>query len=356
MKINRENFGRQVNNIYHCNHKSKCMKQRSEKEQQAFDMLQKLPKVRLTAVENKERWGLYHKIYLCIINDSVYLLLSGFGDYRIVTVMRKHLDEGEKVAKDMFPVRNIGKNGGPVWIASTKVVQQFEKELTALIRYSDKNVFLDQLAFASSWLERNMDGCGLNAYSMSQEEIDNAHFNYRERFRLLSEAHDEDNKRIAESLKTDNFLNMNETGGNAQHTVENEELTLQELVDRIEAMGWTVTLHRKDGATENNKPSAPIYRSSIQVPTWYNDKTYQLFSKDISNIGISNSTVRLLYSVNIRTIGQLVAMNRLDLFHIRNFGGKKRREIDDVLESLGLEYDCNLDKWHEAHKAYLASK
>ncbi len=31
-----------------------------------------------------------------------------------------------------------------------------------------------------------MDGCGLNAYSMSQEEIDNAHFNYRERFRLLS--------------------------------------------------------------------------------------------------------------------------------------------------------------------------
>ncbi len=86
------------------------MKQRSEKEQQAFDMLQKLPKVRLTAVENKERWG-FHKIYLCIINDSVYFLLSGFGDYRIVTVMRKHLDEDEIVAKDMFPVRNIGKNG-----------------------------------------------------------------------------------------------------------------------------------------------------------------------------------------------------------------------------------------------------
>ena len=31
------------------------MKQRNEKEQQAYDMLQKLPKVQLTAVENNKR-------------------------------------------------------------------------------------------------------------------------------------------------------------------------------------------------------------------------------------------------------------------------------------------------------------
>ena len=108
--------------------------------------------------------------------------------------MRKHLDEGDITTQDMFPVRLIGKGGGPVWITSTKVVQRYEKELIPLIKYGKEKVFQDQLAFTSSWLERNMDGGGLNAYTMSQEEIDNAHFNYKERYRLLSEVHDEVNK------------------------------------------------------------------------------------------------------------------------------------------------------------------
>ena len=181
------------------------MKQRNEKEQQAYDMLQKLPKVQLTAVENNERWGLYHKINICIVNGNVFILLSYFGD-RTVTAMRKHLDEGDITTQDMFPVRLIGKGGGPVWITSTKVVQRYEKELIPLIKYGKEKVFQDQLAFTSSWLERNMDGGGLNAYTMSQEEIDNAHFNYKERYRLLSEVHDEVNKRIAESQNTDNGI------------------------------------------------------------------------------------------------------------------------------------------------------
>ena len=332
------------------------MKQRNEKEQQAYDMLQKLPRVQLTAVENNERWGSHRQIDLCIINGNVFILLSGFVDYKTPNVMRKHLDEGEITAKDMFPVVGIGKRSGPVWIASAKVVLHYEKEIIALVRYGNANVYQDQIAFAASWLERNADGGGLNAYTMSDEEIDNAHFNYRERFRLLNEAHDEVNKSIADSQNKDNDIYINETGSNAQQVVANEELTLQELVSRIEAMGWTVTLHRKDGATDNDMPSAPIYKPTIQVPTWYNDKTYQLFSKDISNFHISYSTIKVLYSVNIKTLGQLVAMNRLNLLRINNFGRKKLAELDDVLESLGLEFGCDIDKWHEAHKAYLALK
>lgn len=332
------------------------MKQRNEKEQQAYDMLQKLPKVQLTAVENKERWRWYDKIHLCCINGSVFVLLSGFGDYRTVTVMRKHLNEGDITTNDMIPVRKIGSSGGPVWIASTKVVQRFEKELIALIRYKDDNVFQDQLAYAASWLEHNPDGGGLNDYTMTQMEIDNAHFNYRERYRLLSEVHDEVNNSIAESLNIDKGINMNETSTNTQQTISHEELTLQELVDRIEAMGWTVTLRRKDGATDNDVSSASIYKPTIKVPEWYNDKIYHLLSEDIGLFNISNSTVKVLYSVNIKTLGQLVTMNRSDLLRINRFGRKKLTELDDVLEGLGLEYGCNLDKWHEAHKAYLASK
>ena len=332
------------------------MKQRNEKEQQAYDMLQKLPRVQLTAVENNERWGSHRQIDLCIINGNVFILLSGFVDYKTPNVMRKHLDEGEITAKDMFPVVGIGKRSGPVWIASAKVVLHYEKEIIALVRYGNANVYQDQIAFAASWLERNADGGGLNAYTMSDEEIDNAHFNYRERYRLLSEVHDEVNNSIAESLNIDKGINMNETSTNTQQTISHEELTLQELVDRIEAMGWTVTLRRKDGATDNDVSSASIYKPTIKVPEWYNDKIYHLLSEDIGLFNISNSTVKVLYSVNIKTLGQLVAMNRLDLLRINRFGRKKLTELDDVLEGLGLEYGCNLDKWHEAHKAYLASK
>ena len=139
-------------------------------------MLQKLPRVQLTAVENNERWGSHRQIDLCIINGNVFILLSGFVDYKTPNVMRKHLDEGEITAKDMFPVVGIGKRSGPVWIASAKVVLHYEKEIIALVRYGNANVYQDQIAFAASWLERNADGGGLNAYTMSDEEIDNAHF------------------------------------------------------------------------------------------------------------------------------------------------------------------------------------
>jgi hypothetical protein len=52
----------------------------------------------------------------------------------------------------------------------------------------------------------------------------------------------------------------------------------------------------------------------------------------------------------------LVAMNRLELLRINRFGRKKLSELDDGLEGLGLEFGCDIDIRHEAHKACLASK
>ena len=331
------------------------MKQRTEKEQQAYDVLQKLPKVQLTAFENREKWGPHAQIDLCIINGSVYILLSGFGDYKSVTVMRKHLEEGELTINDLIPVRTFGKTGGPVWMVSAKVLQRYEEEMKALLRYGHQDVYQDQLAFASSWFERNKDGGELKAYTMTQEEINSAHFNYAERFRLLNEAHDEINKRIAENLKSNN-MNIVVGDSNPEQVISNEELTLKELVDRIEAMGWTVTLHRKDETVDNKPSSASICGSNIQVPSWYDEKTYQMLSKELSCFNISGTIIKILNSVNIKTLGQLVAMNKLDLLQIKNFGWKKLTDLDDFLESIGLEFGCDLNKWQEAHKAFLTSK
>ncbi len=331
------------------------MKQRTEKEQQAYDVLQKLPKVQLTAFENKDNWGPHEKIHLCIINGSVYILLSGFGDYKSITAMRKHLDEGELTKNDIIPVRTNGKTGGPVWMISAKVLQRYEAEMKKLLRYGSEDIYQDQLAFATSWLEHYKDGGSLNAYTMTQEEIDNAHFNYTERFRLLNEAHDEINKKIAESQKRNN-MNIVVGDSSLEQVISNEELTLKELVDRIEAMGWTVTLHRKDETVGNNPSSSPLYRPATQVPAWYDEETYQMFLKDLSCFKISGTIIKILNSVNIKTLGQLVTMNRLDLLLIKNFGRRKLTDLDDFLESIGLEFGCDLNKWQEAHKAYLTSK
>ena len=332
------------------------MEKRSEKDQQAYDMLQKLPKLQLTAVENKERWRGHSTIFLCIINGNVFVLLSGFGDYKSVTAMRKHQDEGLIATNEMIPIRAIGKSGGPVWMAAANVLQRFEKELLALVRFGTEHILHDQIEFASSWLEHNTDGGGLNSYKMSPEEIDNAHFHYKERYRLLNEAHDEFNKKIASNIKKENYIGIDENDTVTLQNTANEEQTLKELVDRIEAMGWTVTLHRKDEATDNNMTSVSTCQTALQIPAWYDDATYQLLSKELVEFDIPETILKILDSVNITTLGQLVAMKRTDFLKMKNFGRKKLTLLDDMLENYGLEFGCNLEEWHRARKIYLATK
>lgn len=331
------------------------MKQRSEKEQQAYDILQKMPYIQLTEIEKKEEWRYRSLTFLCIINGKVFGLVSSLVVYSTSAILRKHLDAGDITPNDMIPVRAKGKNGGPSWLASVNVLLRYEEELLAQVDFG-KEAIKAKLQYASSLLDNNKEGVDINSYTMTQDEIANAHFCYKEYYRLLNEAHLEANKKIAERQEQSLNNALNSYDSTTHHPINNEELTLKELVDRIEAMGWTVTLHRKDGATDNNDLSANTYNPPIHVPSWYNDKTYQLFSKDLSCFDISEPTIKLLESVNIKTLGQVAAMNKYDFLLIKRFGRKKLTELDDLLESLGLEFGCDLNKWHAAHKVYVASK
>lgn len=48
-------------------------------------------------------------------------------------------------------------------------------------------------------------------------------------------------------------------------------------------------------------------------------------------------------------------MTKFDLLGVKHFGKKKLTEMDDLFETLGLEFGQDLDKWHEARKAYLTT-
>ena len=328
------------------------MKVRNEKQQQAYDVLQKLPQLVLMEKEVPTgRW--YDKMGLCIINGNLFVRVSDFDVYAVAP-MRKHLDAGEIDKGEMLPVINHGKRYGGcvIWVASIGVIKRFEVELVRMNDYCQKKI-----DFAFTYLDNNVIN-DLNSYTLTNEQIRDAHFYYGERIRLLNENQEDTAKKIRESRKP--FEPIQSTDAPAAPTASAADgLTLEQLVDRIEAMGWTVTLHRKEGQladAEGQTPAdiQPPAEAYIKVPTWYNDDLYQMFGRPLLSFNLSFGTVSALEHVGITTLGQVVGMTRLDLLGIKHFGKKKLTEMDDMFEELGLEFGQNLERWHEARKAYLA--
>lgn len=325
------------------------MKARNEKQQQAYDLLQKIPQVVLVDIKvQNARW--YDELGLCIINNQLFLRVSDIDMYAVAT-MRKHLDAGEINKKDMIPVRNRGQRYGSaaIWVASVGTIKSYESELIRLGR--NCGIKID---FAYTWIARD-DATKLNSYTLTDEQINEAHHYYQERVRLLNENQDD----VAAKMRAANkpFEPIESTYIPAvPATPAADDLTLEQLVDRIEAMGWTVTLHRKDGTAAETTDSHLQDTAKTIVPSWYNNDLYQMFGKQLTEFNVSVSTINALEHVGIVSLGQVASMSKVDLLRIKHFGKKKLTELDDLLESLGLEFGQDIDKWHEARKAYLASK
>ena len=325
------------------------MKARNEKQQQAYDLLQKIPQVVLENINvPNARW--YEKLGLCIINNQLFLRVKDIDMYAVAT-MRKHLDAGEINKKDMIPVRNRGQRygGAAIWVASVATIKSYESELIRLGR--NCGTMID---FAYTWIARD-DATKLNNYTLTDEQINEAHHYYQERVRLLNKNQDD----VAAKMRAVNkpFEPIESTYIPAiPATPAADDLTLEQLVDRIEAMGWTVTLHRKDGTAAETTDSHLQDTAKIVVPSWYNNELYQMFGKQLTEFNVSVSTINALEHVGIVSLGQVAGMSKVDLLRIKHFGKKKLTELDDLLESLGLDFGQDINKWHEARKAYLASK
>lgn len=326
------------------------MKARNEKQQQAYDMLQKIPQVALVGKEVQTgRW--YDKLWLCIINGDLFIRVSDIGMYAVAS-LRKHLDAGEIDKCEMIPVRNRGQRygGATIWVASVRVVKNYETELIRMDTYCGMKI-----DFAFTYLDNNVIN-DLNSYMLNEQQISDAHFYYKERVRLLNENQEDAAKKIRESRQPFEPIESVGTTNVAPTLPAADDLTLEQLVDRIEAMGWTVTLHRKDGVSADNTGNQVPTAANNVVPSWYNDDLYQMFGKELRSLNLSFGTASTLEHVGITTLGQVIGMTKLDLLRIKHFGKKKLTELDDLLDSLGLEFGQDINKWHEARKAYLASK
>lgn len=327
------------------------MKVRNEKQQQAYDMLQKLPQVMLVAKDIPDNGWRYEKLAFCIINDHLFVRVSDLV-FNATSVMRKHFDAGEISKEEMIPVRNVGQRygGSAIWVVSVGVIIRYETELNKMSSYSRAKI-----NFARTYLDEN-NIVELNSYTLTEEQIRDAHFYYQERVRLLNEVQNDAAEKMRESRKP--FEPIESVSIPVAPTASDADgLTLEQLVDRIESMGWTVTLHRKEGQPADAAGGQiPSSTTTPAVPSWYNDDVYQIFGKELRSLNLSFGTVSTLEHVGITTLGQIVSMTKTDLLRIKHFGKKKLTELDDMFEELGLEFGQDINKWHEARKAFLASQ
>jgi len=77
-------------------------------------------------------------------------------------------------------------------------------------------------------------------------------------------------------------------------------------------------------------------------------KDFNVEDEDIKKISILNNKLRdydlsvraltCLYYGDVHTVGELVRLDRKDLLRFRNFGKKTLKELDDLVDSLGLEF------------------
>jgi DNA-directed RNA polymerase subunit alpha len=71
----------------------------------------------------------------------------------------------------------------------------------------------------------------------------------------------------------------------------------------------------------------------------------QLLKTRLVDMDLSVRALNCLKAADVDALGDLVAYNRNDLLKFRNFGKKSLAELDQLVESKGLEFGMNVAKY-----------
>jgi len=75
------------------------------------------------------------------------------------------------------------------------------------------------------------------------------------------------------------------------------------------------------------------------------DKLKQLLQKSVEELELSVRSGNCLRAANIRTLGDLVQKSEPEMLKYRNFGRKSLKEIQDILEQMGLHFGMDVGKY-----------
>lgn len=86
------------------------------------------------------------------------------------------------------------------------------------------------------------------------------------------------------------------------------------------------------------------------------ERLRKILMKPIDDLEISVRAHNCLRSNGIKTIGELVSFDKSDLLKFRNFGRKSLEELETIIESLGLEFGMNVERYLNFDSLYTKSK
>lgn len=206
----------------------------TEKQMAAKQLYTKFHSFHFTEVEYTGEYGRTAKAHVCIINGYRCVLASDL--HNLVDCLRRCVESGLLTRSDYLVGRrgDGGVAGGrSCSVIKLDAVKSIRYEYIKM-RWSDRKVFENYVNCAEGVLTPISE-------TISTEEINEIWQNYDERQRLITEGTRERKK---EKLQEET------NQWNREHGITEEPAKddLASLVDRIEAMGWRVTLTRKEGA------------------------------------------------------------------------------------------------------------
>lgn len=318
---------------------------KTDKQILAAELLAKLPAVSLTKIKVPQE-PRSNSLSVCIVNNILYIqvgqLLVSFG----VPFFKTKSDSGEITHHEAMPVL-VKEKGQLSWIVSVDTLRRYAEEIDDSRSFRTyKGHLIDFLDSAAIVAKEKIDE--IEHYYFNDGAIDQMHSIYRQRNELLAQIKQEETERLAQQFGPMETEDTTETES-AQNSAKYDDLTLNELVERIEAMGWIVTLRRKGSEADEVTSASPV--PSTSVPKWYDENKYKLLKRSLENTDLSVGTLKRLADVGIKTIGHLAKMSKSQLLEIPSFGGKKLTEVDDFLDALGLTFQMDLSAWERAHEA-----
>jgi DNA-directed RNA polymerase subunit alpha len=84
----------------------------------------------------------------------------------------------------------------------------------------------------------------------------------------------------------------------------------------------------------------------------YSDKDFEIYKAlqtKTDDIYFSKRTTNVLAYMDVKTLADLVQYKKTDLLRVRNCGRKTVREIDDYLDSVGLSFGMNVERYRNVY-------
>lgn len=147
---------------------------------------------------------------------------------------------------------------------------------------------------------------------------------------------------------------------NVKYSIENyrveQKTDYEKLVFEIKTDG---SIHPKDALTEAAKTLIHHFmlfsdeRITLEADEIAQTDTYdeeslhmrQLLKTKLVDMDLSVRALNCLKAAEVETLGDLVSFNKGDLMKFRNFGKKSLTELDELVESKGLNFGMDLSKY-----------